>query len=219
MSPNPDRSYVPPLRFAWLTPLFDATVQATTREALWRPRLVAQAQIQPGHRVVELGCGTGTLTVLIKTGFPGAQVVGLDADERALAIARSKAKRLELEIEFQHGLIDEASFDARSFDRVVSSLVFHHLAPDGKRRALARARQWLRPGGELHIADWGRAGSLWMRAAFVGVQLLDGFANTRDQVRSGLEPFMAAAGFTEVRETHRVPTPLGVVSLYRAVAP
>ena len=58
-----------------------------------------------------------------------------------------------------------------------------------------------------------------MRAAFVGVQLLDGFANTRDQVRSGLEPFLTGAGFAEVRETHRVPTPLGVVSLYRAVQP
>jgi len=218
MSANPDRSYVPPLRFAWLTPFFDATVRATTREARWRPRLVTQARVQPGHRVLELGCGTGTLTVLIKTACPEAQVVGLDADEQALAIARGKAEGAGLEIEFRHGLIDEARFDPDAFDRVVSSLVFHHLAPDGKRRALARVRQWLRPGGELHIADWGRAGSVWMRAAFVGVQLLDGFENTRDQVTSGLEPFLAAAGFAEVQETHRVPTPLGVVSLYRAVA-
>ncbi len=91
--------------------------------------------------------------------------------------------------------------------------------PDGKRRALTHAHEWLRPGGELHTADWGRAGGIWMRAALLSVQLLDGFANTRDHVRLGLEPFLTEAGFIYVQETHRQPTALGMISLYRATRP
>jgi len=209
--------YVPPLRFGWLTGACDATVRATTREAHWRPQLVAQAGIEPGQRVLDLGCGTGTLTILLKRAAPEAEILGLDADAAALRIARKKAERAGLAIAFHQALIDEAAFEPASFDRVVSSLVFHHLAPPAKRRALARAHAWLRPSGELHLADWGRAGNLWHRVAFLGVQILDGFANTRDHVRSGLEPFVREAGFADVEETLRQATPLGVVSLYRAV--
>ncbi len=211
-----ESSYVPPLRFRSLTGLYDTTVRATTREARWRPELVAQANVRAGQRALDLGCGTGTLTILLNRAAPDAEVLGLDADVAALRIAREKAERAGLHIEFHQALIDEASFEPASFDRVVSSLVFHHLAPPAKRRALARAREWLRAGGELHLADWGRAGNVWHRVAFLGVQILDGFENTRDHVRSGLEPFLREAGFAEVEETRRQATPLGVISLYRA---
>ncbi len=212
-----ESSYVPPLRFHALTSLYDATVRATTREVRWRPQLVAQADVRAGHRVLDLGCGTGTLSILLGRAAPEAEILGLDADAGALRIAREKAERAGLAIAFQQALIDEASFEPASLDRVVSSLVLHHLAPAAKRRALARVHEWLRPGGELHLADWGRAANVWQRVAFLGVQILDGFANTRDHVRSGLEPFLREAGFAEVEETGRQGTPLGVISLYRAV--
>lgn len=208
-----DSSYVPPLRFRSLTTFYDATVRVTTREARWRPELVAQANVRAGHRFLDLGCGTGTLTILLKQAAPEAEVLGLDADAAALRIAREKVERDGLAIEFHQALIDEASFESASFDRVVSSLVFHHLAPPAKRRALARAREWLRPGGGLHLADWGRAGNVWHRVAFLGVQILDGFENTRDHVRTGLEPFLREAGFAEVEETVRQATPRGNIPL------
>ena len=208
-------SYVPPLRFRSLTNIYDATVRATTRESRWRPELVVQASVQAGYRVLDVGCGTGTLTILLKQAAPDAEILGFDADPAALSIAREKAARAGLAVVFHQALIDEASFEVGSFDRVVSSLVFHHLAPPAKRRALVRMRGWLRPGGELHLADWGRAGSIWQRVAFLGVQVLDGFENTRDHIRSGLVPFLREAGFVDIEETRREPTPLGVISLYR----
>jgi hypothetical protein len=99
---------------------------------------------------------------------------------------------------------------------VVSSLVFHHLTTENKRRTLRKIRAWLRRGGELHVADWGRAQDLLMRLAFLPIQLLDGFETTSDNVRGRLLPLMREAGFEEVAETHRERTIFGTLSLYRA---
>ncbi len=109
-------------------------------------------------------------------------------------------------------------FEPQSFDRVVSSLVFHHLTTEEKRRTFATVREVLRPGGELHIADWGEAQNLPMRVAFLGIQLLDGFHTTSDNVCGRLISFMQEAGFTSVIETHRRMTLVGTLSFYRAIA-
>lgn len=101
----------------------------------------------------------------------------------------------------------------------MSSLVFHHLTAQGKRATLARVREVLRPEGELHVLDWGRAHNRLMRVAFLSIQLLDGFANTTDNVRGRLVPMMKEAGFTAVAQTHREATIFGTLALYRARVP
>ena len=108
-------------------------------------------------------------------------------------------------------------FGTGSFDRIVSSLVFHHLTTADKRRTLAKARELLVPGGELHIADWGRPQNAWMRFAFLGVQLLDGFETTSDSVRGRLVPLMKEAGLLSVEETHRENTIFGTLAFYRGI--
>ena len=215
MSPN-SQSYVHALRFRSLTRFYDRVLGATLKEEKFKALLVEQAGVLAGHRVLDLGCGTGTLTILVKKAAPAASVVGLDGDPVALALAREKAARERVEIEFHEALAWEAPFEPASFDRVVSSLVFHHLTTESKRRTLRKVREWLRPGGELHVADWGRAQDLLMRLAFLPVQLLDGFETTSDSVRGLLIPLMREAGFEEVAETHRERTALGTLSLYRA---
>ena len=110
-------------------------------------------------------------------------------------------------------------FAPASFEHVVSSLLFHHLAPEDKRRAFAATWALLRPGGELHLADWGRARNAPMRLAFLGVQLLDGFRTTGDNVRGRLPALMEEAGFVTVAETARQTTAFGTLALYRAVRP
>ena len=95
--------------------------------------------------------------------------------------------------------------------------MFHHLTPATKRRAFAKARELLVPGGELHLADWGKAQNAVMRAAFLGVQLLDGFENTRDNVEGRLVNMMRDSGFETVEETSHEMTVFGTLSLYRAV--
>ena len=216
-SSHPQR-YIPALRFDWLTQFYDPVVRVTTKEEKFKALLVAQANLSPGQRVLDVGCGTGTLMIMLKRAQPLAQVLGLDGDANVLKLAKRKLEAAGIDAELSQGMASAPPFDDGSFDRVVSSLFFHHLATADKKAALARARRLLRAGGELHIADWGKAQNIAMRAAFVGVQLLDGFATTTDNVTGMLPTYMRDAGFSEVQETHREMTLLGTISLYRAVA-
>ena len=210
-------SYVPALGFRWLTRLYDPVVRLTMRDARFKARLVAQAELRAGHRVLDLGCGTGTLTTMLKAACPGAEVAGLDGDRDVLGVARSRAARLGLQVDFWEALAMDPPFGPDSFDRVVSSLLFHHLLPADKRRVLDKVFEMLKPCGELHVADWGRPHGALMRGAFVAVQLLDGFSTTADSVAGLLPAHMSAAGFGSVSETHRQRTVFGTLAFYRAV--
>jgi SAM-dependent methyltransferase len=101
----------------------------------------------------------------------------------------------------------------------VSSLFFHHLCWRDKERTARELYRVLRPGGELHVADWGYPTGPVMRAAFVTVQLLDGFANTQDNVQGKLIPLFQGAGFGNVAEARTFSTLVGTLALYRAVKP
>ncbi len=205
---------IPALRFDALTRFFDPVVRVTTRERRFKQLLVDQVNLQPGHRVVDVGCGTGTLAMQLKHACPEAHVIGLDADPKVLELARAKIGTLNIEI--QQGLAWEIPVEDQRVDRIVSSLVFHHLDRDAKLRTLHAMHRALGPDGELHIADWGQAHGLGMRLAFVTVQLLDGFGTTADSVAGRLPALIAEAGFRDVLETQRLRTPLGTISLYRA---
>ena len=215
---NETQPYVPALRFRWLTSFYDSLLAATLKKEKFKSLLVDQARIRSGHRVLDLGCGTATLTILLKTRHPDAEVVGLDGDPDILAIARRKVVQAGIEIDLRQGMAFDPPFEPASFDRIVSSLVFHHLSTEQKKATFEALRMLLRPGGELHVADWGKTRSLLTRAAFLSVQLLDGFATTNDNVQGRLIPMMKNVGFVSVVETHHEPTLFGTLSLYRAEA-
>lgn len=210
------RDYIPALGYRWLTPAYDAAVALTTRERTFKRALIAQAKLQPQERVLDLACGTATLTIMAKRDEPTAELTGIDGDPQMLKRACRKADQAGLRIRFDRGLSDQLPYADGSFDKVISSLFFHHLQPDGKRATLAEARRVLRSSGTLHVADWGKAANPLMRAAFFGIQLLDGFPNTSDNVAGRLPDFMRAAGFSRVEETRRFSTVFGTLSLYRA---
>jgi ubiquinone/menaquinone biosynthesis C-methylase UbiE len=146
-------------------------------------------------------------------------VTGIDADARALAIARGKVRDSALELDFQRASSTRMPLPDESFDRVVSSLFFHHLTPAEKSATLAETKRVLKPGGELHIADWGKPSNALMRALFLGVQFLDGFGTTRDSVAGALPGLLRAAGYEGVEETAKFDTPLGTMHLMRAARP
>lgn len=214
-----EAAYVPALGFRWLTPLYDTVVRLTTRERTFKCALIQQAAIAPSHHVLDLGCGTGTLSLWIKQKNPSAVVVGVDGDAAVLAIASRKAHRAGLLVRFDREMSDSLPYPDAHFDRVVSSLFFHHLSREAKLLAMREMHRVLRPGGEAHLADWGRAANGAMRALFVLVQLLDGFTNTEDNVSGRLSGLLESAGFVGVTERRTFSTMLGTMALYSATKP
>jgi len=117
--------------------------------------LVDQAGLQPTHRVFEVGCGTGTLLILVKQLHPDVAVTGLDPDPKALARAQRKAEAASISIRLDRGFADALPYGDASFDVVFSSFMFHHLeSAEEKLRTLREIRRVLRPGGRLHLVDF-----------------------------------------------------------------
>src|SRR5258708_1626920 len=148
-----ERSYMPALRKRWLLPLYDPLLSIFGVSATQR-RLIEQAEIRSGFRVLDIGCGTGSLAVQIKKLHPEVDVVGLDPDPAALSIGKRKANRAGLSVEFDRGFADHMSYPDASFDRVFSSFMFHHLTPSERSATLGEIRRVLKTGGSLHLLDF-----------------------------------------------------------------
>lgn len=214
-----DSKYVPALGFDWLTPCYDAVVGATTRERRFKQALITQARFAPGQRVLDLASGTGTLAIWIKLHQPQADVIGVDGDPAILSLASRKAQKANVAVQFDHALSYNLPYGAAHFDRVVSSLFFHHLSWEDKVRTAQELLRVLKPGAELHVADWGRASNTLMRGLFLFVQLLDGFENTRDNVSGKLIALFEQAGFVDVSQRQTFRTVFGTMALYSAIKP
>jgi ubiquinone/menaquinone biosynthesis C-methylase UbiE len=212
-------SYIPALGYRWLTRFYDPVVRLTTREGAFKEELLRQAGIEAGQRILDLGCGTGTLAAMVKRAYPNAEVFGLDADPDALRLAQLKLAASGIEVRLGQGLASALPYSPKSFDTVLSSLFFHHLSFELKREAMQEVFRVLRPGGHFHIADWGKPTNPAMRLAFVVVQILDGFATTADSVRGVLPDLLRVVGFESVGIAKSYATLLGTLSLYCAVKP
>ena len=210
--------YVPALRFRALTALYDPVVRATTREGEFKRRLLDQAALGPGDRVLDLACGTGTLAIEAKRRAPGAAVAGVDGDPEMLVRAAEKASAAGLAVELDEGLSTALPYADASFDRVLSTLFFHHLDLAGKRATIAEVARVLRPGGELHVADWGKPSDPVMAALSWPVRLLDGLEVTRENFDGSLPGLLAQGGLEAVAERDRLRTPLGSMVLLSARA-
>jgi ubiquinone/menaquinone biosynthesis C-methylase UbiE len=115
---------------------------------------VTLAELTDGLRVLEIGCGTGNVTVRAKRTAPGADLTATDPDPLAMARAQRKTRGLT-GIRFEQAYAQELPFSDGAFDRALSSMMLHHLDADVKAATAAEIHRVLRPGGTLHIVDIG----------------------------------------------------------------
>ena len=216
-----DRSYVPALGDHRLSPLYDATIALMTCERTWRRAFIKQIAPEPRDVILDLGCGTGSLAILLKQTCPSASIYGIDPDPDILTRAEAKARNADVLIHLSRGFAQDAAAMAADVrpNKIISSLVLHQMPLAAKRQAILNAFAGLRSEGELHIADYGRQSSPLMRLAFRQVQTLDGFDNTQPNADGILPELMTEAGFADVKENVVIPTPTGSISLYSARRP
>lgn len=208
--------YIPALSYDALTPFYDTVVGLTTREKLFKKALVEQAKLKTNHRVLDLACGTGTLTILLKRNVPEAEIIGIDGDPKILKLAKEKARKENFEIRFDEGMSFDLPYADESFDRVTSSLFFHHLTREKKLETLREVKRILKSDGELHVADWGLPANGIMKFSSRLIQLLDGFETTADNFDGLLPKFIAEAGFEQVEETSCYNTLFGTIRLHKS---
>jgi len=207
--------YVPALGHDWLTPLYDPLVRLTTREVTFKRQLVAQARLLHGERVLDIGCGTGTLLLLLRDAPAEARIIGLDGDLKILRLARLKDPTLPLVC----GLSSQLPYVAGSFSRVTSTLMLHHLTRPEKVQTLREVCRILRPGGELHVADWGKPHNAVM--GVLSRLLLWGGHGDRvaDNLEGRLPELFSSVGFADARESAHFASMFGTLSLYSARKP
>jgi ubiquinone/menaquinone biosynthesis C-methylase UbiE len=213
--------YVPAAGRPAFTRLYDPAVALTMREGTFRGRLGAQvlAGLTPGATVVDVGCGTGTQAIALAMAaeLHGAAMIGVDGDPVVLAHARAKPSADK--VEWRNGLATGLPVPSESVDRVVMSLLLHHLDAAEKRTALDQAIRVLRPGGRLHVADWGRPRDPLMRAAAWALQRVDGAEGLREHLQGAVPVMLADAGFVAVAVHDRLRTAWGSLELLSALRP
>ena len=191
-----NEEYIPALSYRFLTPFYDFIQKYIVRDIRYKNRLFEQANVQPGQHVLDLGCGTGTLAIMVKQKEPSAEVVGLDADPDMLKVAKYKSSQQNAPVEFDVGFTNKLPYPDASFDRILSSIMIHHLKTPDKISTAQEVFRVLKPGGQLHIIDFGKPYTLYGK--ILG-PFLHRFEEANDNIDGKLPEIFGASGLkTEV---------------------
>jgi ubiquinone/menaquinone biosynthesis C-methylase UbiE len=209
------QKYIPALRFNWLTDIYDWLIATFMPEKKFKSSILQNATIKDGFDVLDFGIGTATLSIMAYKSAPNVNYTGLDIDDKILKLAKSKIEKTGAAIQLIKYSGGKLPFPDNSFDRVISSLVIHHLTTEQKTEVFAEFKRVLKPGGEVHIADWGKASNMLMRLLFHLVQLLDGYTTTNDNIQGKLPFIIRKGGFTDVDILQKFNTVLGTVELFK----
>jgi len=227
-----DRDFLPGMGKPWLMPLYDVY----SRIARTRPlhdRAAALADVAPGETVLDVGCGTGNLSLAMLRAQPAARVTGLDPDVGALRTAARKARRRRVPLTLVQGFADRLPTEDGSLDHVVSALALHHVPDEGRVLFARDAFRALRPGGRVTIADFGgpdggrrygrddghghgRGHGRGHAEAHRGHAAVAADPHAARNLDGGLVHLLADAGFTDAREVDRVEHRFGPITFVQA---
>lgn len=165
-------------------------------ETVVRQGLIDAVRVKP-RRIIDLGCGTGSTTLMLKQAFPEAEVVGLDLSPYMLVVAEMKAQKAGLKIQWLHSSAESVALPDASFDLVASSLLFHETPPAVSRAILRESFRLLKVGGQVAILD-GNQKTLrqteWLTDIFEEPYI-------KSYAAGSLDAWAGAAGFAAV-QTH-----------------
>lgn len=194
------RKYIPAAGKDWRLPLYDPLCKLFGIDSD-RKGLIDQAAIESTHRILDIGCGTGTLILMIKRLFPANEIIGLDPDPKALARAKRKTERSNYSVQFDQGFSDQLPYPLSSFDRVFSSYMMHHMKEKEKEATLFETKRVLKPGGSFHMVDFEHKEGSKKKI----------FAHSAQHLA-----LMKKAGFTNIQKIDQKDTLFGCIAYYKA---
>lgn len=210
---QPSERYIPALRYRLLTPFYDTLLKRFMREDIFKGRLIDQAELKDSMRLLDLGCGTATLTMMVKQMHPQVEVIGLDGDAAIPEIAKRKIAHTGLNITLDLGMVYRLPYPENLFDRVISSMVMHHLSGENKRRTMREVRRVLKPEGEFHMVDFGVPTNACARLTST---VMRNFEDVNDNIQGRIISYIRSAGFSQVEEFGHSDTIFGTLAFYKA---
>lgn len=209
--------FIPALKYHFLTPIYDWFIALTLPEIAVKKQLIRQANIKKAEKVLDYGCGTGTLLLLLEELHPDCEAIGIEVDTQMLKMAQRKVAEKNSSVQLQYYEGDRLPYETGTFDKVISSWVFQHLTTSQKIASFREIHRVLKPEGEFHMADWGKAQNALMRSLFFVVQVIDNFYTTDDNIQGRLPSLMKEAGFSKVEILENQSTLFGTLSYFKAL--
>ncbi len=182
-------------------------------------RLFSGLTIREGDCVLDLGCADASLLTPLARLFPRARFVGLDPDDRALELARAHLDAAGLDVELRRGLIFAPPFPPSTFHHVVSALLLHRLTIREKVLAIGAAYRLLKPGGTLHLIDWGRPQGCVAGALVMARRLVRGLTVAPPAIDRLLLAMLRDTGFVRATIEARQRTPWGTMYVFTGRRP
>ena len=201
------------LRYSFLNRFYDAVTGLTCREKYFKSEMIKLADaVEPGP-VVDIACGTGTFITMYKKVHPNVRMIGIDADENILVIARNKTQHLG-SIEYVCSYSNHINLEDASAGAVYTGLFYHHLDYQNKLATTKEALRILKKKGKYVICDWGRPSNIFTQMGFFMVRILDGFDTTLDNYQGKIPGILRQAGFQNVTEHKSINTVFGTLRIW-----
>ena len=162
------------------------------RERRFRKAALELVDIEPGMNILDVGCGTGSLTIEArrKLGSEG-RVVGIDPSSNMIDLAQGKAAKAGVGIDFQVGVIEKMDFPDDYFELVLSSLMMHHLPDELKQAGLQEVLRLLKPNGTLLIIELDPS-------AFSLASLIHGHSSKLSAQLENVRQHLESAGYVSI---------------------
>ncbi|MEC1769002.1 class I SAM-dependent methyltransferase [Schinkia azotoformans] len=208
-----NKGFIPALKYKCLTKYFDLFLSVLMREYKIKNELIKYAGINNNEKILDFGCGTGTLLLMLKSYYPNNEINGVDIDKDVLTLANDKlfSKGLSIPLSIYDG--ENLPYESNYFDKILSSLVIHHIYPEDKLRIFNENRRILKPGGNIFILDFAKPKDFYSK---IIVSILKRFEPIDDNIEGNIPDLLRKAGFTNISENFYFRTLFGGLTIYRA---